>query len=127
MTCSSPPSWPTTRSKPTVGDRVGQNLFGNGILWVRSGGVALRSGGTLAGHLKAMVRKCFLRQLPAGCGYGLSERVAAGGFNAVSRPPSESLAGFVGVFGSAYPEAASVKPPDLAGLDRPGLGNSLRP
>lgn len=55
-----------------------------------------------------------------GCGHGLTELVAADGFDAVSRPPSESLAGFVGVFGLAYPDAPSVKPPDLAGLDRPG-------
>jgi hypothetical protein len=42
-----------------------------------------------------------------GCGHGLTERVAAEGFDAVSRSPSESLAGFVGIFGSASPEAAS--------------------
>lgn len=58
-----------------------------------------------------------------GCGHGLTERLAADGFDAVSRPPSENLPGFVGVVGSAY---RSVKPTDLAGLDRPGLGNSLR-
>jgi hypothetical protein len=56
-----------------------------------------------------------------GCGHGLTELVAADGFDAVSRRPSESLAGFVGIFGSAYPEASS-RP---TSLDSTGRGSGI--
>lgn len=99
MTCSPPPSWPTTRSEPTVGGRVRQNLFGNGILWVRSGwgGAPLRPyvDRTPQGDGSEVLVASAPGRERLGCGHGLTERVAAGGFDAVSRPPSESLAGFV--------------------------------
>ena len=94
MTCSSPPSWPTTRSEPTVGGRVGQNLFGNGILFgtVGWGGAPLRwyVGRTPQGDGSQVLVASAPGRKGLGCGHGLTERVAAGGFDAVSRPVRKS-------------------------------------
>jgi predicted DNA-binding WGR domain protein len=86
--------------------RVGRDLFGDWTVYFGYGrvgqtGQSIRYGGPSAGPLQQAVRDCLLRRLSAprrlGCGYRLSELMAADGFDVVAWLPTEILAGFVGV------------------------------